>query len=60
MVMTDKQVKRIRKKLGLTQASMAAKLGVTVTTVARWEIGVRSPRGEHVEKLRQLEKESAA
>jgi DNA-binding transcriptional regulator YiaG len=35
----------IRKDAGLTLASVADALGVTLTTVARWERGERTPRG---------------
>ena len=35
--MTGDQLRRIRKRLGLTQEVMAAKLGVSPNTVARWE-----------------------
>ena len=35
--MTGKELKRIRKRLGLTQVELAAKIGVYWNTVARWE-----------------------
>jgi transcriptional regulator with XRE-family HTH domain len=35
--MTGAELRRIRTRLGLTQVQMAARLGVTNTTVARWE-----------------------
>jgi putative zinc finger/helix-turn-helix YgiT family protein len=38
-VLTPKEVRFIRKTLDFTQSEMAAKLGVTVQSVARWEKG---------------------
>jgi transcriptional regulator with XRE-family HTH domain len=37
----------LRKALGFTQATLAQALNVQVTTVARWEQGVSSPRGSY-------------
>lgn len=37
--MTDAELRRLRKRLGLTQKELAAKAGVTSTSVARWERG---------------------
>ncbi len=36
-------VKSIRERLGLSQEKLAAKLGVTFTSVNRWENGRRKP-----------------
>jgi len=33
----DKQIKQYRQEMGLTQKQLAAKLGVAITTVKRWE-----------------------
>ena len=35
--MTGNELRRIRDRLGLTQAAFAERLGVTPNTVARWE-----------------------
>ena len=35
--MTGAQLRRIRKRLDLTQRELAEKLGVSANTVARWE-----------------------
>jgi DNA-binding transcriptional regulator YiaG len=35
----------MRKSLGMTQAALAAALGVGWSTVARWEAGIRGKRG---------------
>jgi len=37
--MTGAEVRRVRQRLGLTQVQLAAKLGVTENTLARWERG---------------------
>ncbi len=37
--MTGRTLKRFRRRAGLTQARLAAKLGVSRNTVARWESG---------------------
>lgn len=39
--MTPAQLRRIRKVLRLTQAELAAQLGVERVTVTRWELGER-------------------
>jgi DNA-binding transcriptional regulator YiaG len=38
---TPEQLKRIRGRLKMTQAQLAAELGVRLETVGRWEIGSR-------------------
>lgn len=40
-----------RKALGLTQATAAVALGVTVKTVSRWECGERKPTPERSIRL---------
>jgi transcriptional regulator with XRE-family HTH domain len=37
---------RVRRIAGVTQQQLADELGVTQTTVARWERGERTPRPE--------------
>ena len=37
--MTGVQLRRIRHRLGLTQAAMALRIGVAPNSVARWERG---------------------
>ena len=41
--MKDINIKKLRKKLGLTQAEFAVRLGVAEYTVRRWESGATSP-----------------
>ena len=38
--MTSEQLKTTRAALALTQQQLAAQLGVTVSTVAKWEQGI--------------------
>ncbi|HEY8563574.1 MAG TPA: helix-turn-helix transcriptional regulator [Pyrinomonadaceae bacterium] len=41
--MEKEELKRRRERLGLTQAEFAAAVGVTSTTVSRYETGQQSP-----------------
>lgn len=51
----DPEMRRLlRLKAGLSQAEIAAAIGVERPTVSRWESGVRSPRGRHAEAYAAL------
>ncbi len=50
-----KEIRRIRKKLGLSQAELADALNLTRGTIAHWEAGRCSPTGPANVLLRQLE-----
>lgn len=55
--------KKIRRRAGLTMAHVAAVVGVSESTVSRWEGGSRKPRGEHALRwaalLNELERAQA-
>ncbi|MFQ5849223.1 MAG: helix-turn-helix domain-containing protein [Candidatus Binatia bacterium] len=54
--MNGKELKRIRKQLGMTQAQLAEALGVSANSVARQErgeIGIREPVAKLVKILAQ-------
>ncbi len=53
--MTPNRVVAIRKALDITQERLAHLLGVTWTTVSRWEIGASSPTGLPLKLLVLLE-----
>lgn len=44
-------VRAVRERWGLTQAALAKELGVDVTTVSRWERGVRKPNKHTLEVM---------
>lgn len=46
-------IKALRSKLGLTQAALAAAIGVDQSTVSLWESGMK-PRGPARRLLRQM------
>ena len=41
-VVTGDELRKLRKRAGLTQAALAERLGLTANAVARWEQQVRS------------------
>ena len=49
------RVRRVRKRLGLTQGQFAERLGVTLLTVHRWEAGKSRPQRLALRRLRELE-----
>ena len=48
------QVKKLRNALGLTQLTMAKKVGVNKMTIWKWENGKTSPSYLAIEKLNAL------
>src|SRR2546425_5491601 len=54
--LTGERVRRLRQKLNLTQERLAQLLGVSWTTVNRWEAGASSPTGMAARLLILLER----
>ena len=52
--MTKKEIKQLRKKLGLSQQAFASRLHVGIATVNRWETGDNKPSQLAEEKLHTL------
>ncbi len=57
---TPEKLKRIRSALRWTQEKLAAEVGVTRVSVARWETGVRGISEPVARLIRSLEKEGEA
>ena len=51
------RIKRLRKKLGLSQDAFAVKLGVAPYTVRRWESGKNEPSPMANKLIEMIEKE---
>ena len=56
----DERVRRLRRRLELTQGQLAERLGVTLLTVHRWETGKSRPQRLARQRLRELEEEALA
>lgn len=54
--MNANEIRDLRRRLGVTQETLAKLLNVTVWTVNRWEAGRVSPRGARLRALQRLEK----
>ena len=52
--MKPEDIKKMREELGITQEDLATILGVTKTTVGRYEIGKAKPVGDAMQKLLQI------
>ena len=53
-------LREFRRRLGLTQAALAARLGVSFVTINRWERGKSKPPSQLFKQLRHLEAEQLA
>jgi len=53
--MNEMDIKELRLKLGLSQEEFAHKLGVTLSTVNRWEKGHFKPSKLALKALKKLE-----
>ncbi len=49
-------VRRVRKRLGLSQAEFSARIDVSIDTIRNWEQGKRSPTGAAKSLLKVLDK----
>lgn len=61
--MTGEELQRVRKRLGLTQVALAGRLGVTSTTVARWErdeVPIREPMARLVHLVAEAKRKVKA
>ncbi|WP_447978137.1 helix-turn-helix domain-containing protein [Candidatus Nitrospira bockiana] len=58
--MTPDELKALRAQLGLTQAELAARIGVTRNAVNLWEMGQRRISGPVALALRSLRKPAAS
>ena len=47
-------LKELRKKAGMTQMQLAAKLGVSLMSIRIWESGAGKPNDENLNKLKEL------
>lgn len=45
------RVKELRTAAGITQKALADQLGVTVPTVSKWELGLRTPELEKIFRM---------
>jgi DNA-binding transcriptional regulator YiaG len=48
------EIKRLRKRLDLTQQQLAEMIGAQRHSVTRWELGVHQPRGANLKALKEL------
>ena len=51
-------VKKLRNKMFLTQSEFAKELGVSIASVARWELGENEPTMKTKRKLKELFEEN--
>lgn len=53
-----RMIKKLRKELGLTQEQFAAKVGVTFSTINRWENGKGKPSPLAMLRINELQNKS--
>jgi DNA-binding transcriptional regulator YiaG len=58
VMLTDKDIKKLRKALGLTALEFGDLLGVKQITVFQWESGRRHPKFDMLVKLNKIREEA--
>lgn len=58
--MTGKEIRKIRKAMGLTQQQLASKLGVSFAAVNRWEREHNEPQPDRLARIRDIHAEYLA
>ena len=58
--MVGKEIRKIRKLMGLTQQQFATKLGVSFAAVNRWEKGHNEPQPDRLARVREIHAEYLA
>jgi len=56
MLDAARYARRVRKRLGLTQAEFSLRIGVSIDTIRNWEQGKRCPTGTARSLLKVLDK----
>lgn len=59
MSMTADEVRELRRRLAMTQQQFSNKLGVSMSTVQKWEAGTTRPRGLSRRALRKLARKAS-
>jgi putative transcriptional regulator len=59
MSIESAEIKKVRKKLGLSQNAFAISLNISIKTLQNWEQGIRSPDGAAVTLLKLINKNPA-
>ena len=49
--MVDEKIKHLREQMGMTQAELARRLGITRSSVNAWELGISVPSTQYVVEL---------
>ena len=58
--MEPDQIKQIRRQLKMSQQAFASALGVSFTTVNRWENGKAKPQSDRIQRMKALVLESGS
>lgn len=58
--LTPDTIRALRRRLGVTQDELAARLGCSTQAVSFWERGTRTPTGLYAQAIRRLMAEFAA
>ena len=57
MELTKENLKKFRKKHGLSQGDMSVRVGVSLESYRRWELGYVNPNEENKKRLQEVIKE---